>query len=1134
MHGSVFFSAIEPRQSSILNIDTTARPPRNFIARVIVRDHRSGQKFLVDTGADISVIPSTPNQIQTTNNKDTPTLFAANGSPIATFGSTKREINLGLRRKLSWEFIIAQVNQPIIGIDFLRFYNLLVDAKNNKLIDACTRLETDVVFSDAKNDPPSITTIDNTQRYSEILREFIGITRFSPNPPQSMANVRHHIETTGQPVFARARRLDPAKLRAAMDEFNDLVEKGICRPSKSNWSSPLHMVRKANGDYRPCGDYRALNAKTRADRYPIAFIGDFTHFLHGKKLFSVIDLRKAFHQIPINEDDIPKTAIITPFGLFEFTRMTFGLCNAAQTFQRFMHEVLKGLDFVFTYLDDIFVASINEIQHRQHLRALFQRLQMYGLCINTDKCQFGKTEIKFLGHLVTPDGIKPTPEKVDAIQNFPQPTSAKQLKRFLAMLNFYRRFLPKAVESQRILQVLIVGNRKNDNTVIEWTETALRAFASCKQQLANAALLAHPKPNADLALFTDASDEAVGAALNQRENDEWQPLAFYSKKLTDTQRKYSAYDRELVGVYQSVKHFRDLLMGRQFTIYTDHKPITFAFTQKAEKTSPRQIRQLDFISQFTTDIRHVSGTNNVVADSLSRINAIDWKDKINFNAIAEAQLDDSELQQLLAAGNSGQSNEFKTVNIPDSQLHLTCNVAENTLRPFVPKQFREAILTKLHGISHPGIKATTHMIVERYFWPNMKADCARFVKHCIPCQRCKVGRHNQSPFASFELATDRFQHVNIDIVGPLSISKDQRYVLTCIDRFSRWPVAIPITNITAETIARNFISGWIAQYGVPLRITSDLGRQFESSIFAELTRILGIDHFRTTPYHPQSNGMIERWHRTVKAAIKCHDNVNWTETLPFVMLGLRAAIKEDIGASPAELLYGTTLRLPGEFLCNDSKFVPQNEFVKDLRNTMQSLRPTTPSQHRNQKPFVHRELSKCSHVFVRIDAVRRPLQPPYNGPYRVLKRHDKYFTIDMQNRHAKISIDRLKPAFYTADGKSQDDSPALTNDSGNGGASEIWFEIDDDFISPLPCTSAQAASGTSTPQQTTLGLSAQCEANTSANSQTPMNRTVQPTRIPRAPRRVRFEPIRAPAIPPTTRSGRSVRRPDLFGSVYYR
>lgn len=263
---------------------------------------------------------------------------------------------------------------------------------------------------------------------------------FNNSSSLKMANIHHHIETNGPPVFAKARRLDAAKLKVAQEEFADLMGKGICRPSKSNWASPLNMERKSNG-WRPFGDYRKLNTNTKPDRSAfIAFIGDFTHFLHGKKISSVIDLRKAYHQIPVHEADIPKTAAITPFGLFEFVRMPFGLCNAAQSFQRFMHEVLAGFDFVFLYLDEILVASESEAQHEQHLRALLERLKAYGLCVNTEKCQLGKEEIIFLGHTATAHGIKPTQEKVKAIREFELPDVARKLKRFIAMINFYLLF----------------------------------------------------------------------------------------------------------------------------------------------------------------------------------------------------------------------------------------------------------------------------------------------------------------------------------------------------------------------------------------------------------------------------------------------------------------------------------------------------------------------------------------------------------------------------------------------------------------------------------------------------------------------------------------------------------------------
>lgn len=979
--------------------------------RLFVLDRQNNRKFLIDTGADVSIIPKQHfSHIQTS---DVYKLFAANGTPIKTFGTISINVNLGLRRNFKWNFIIADVTNAIIGADFLDYYALLVDIKNKRVIDGITNLKSNCHYQNTNYQ--RISTIDTSINYHDIVEKFKKIT-LPPayvNKTLQQSTVCHQIVTNGQPIFSRARRLNSEKLNAAKIEFEQMVEAGICQPSSSPWASPIHMVKKKNGEWRPCGDYRGLNAMTVPDRYPLPHIQDFAQNFADKTIFSTLDLMKAYYQVPLDEESRPKTAVITPFGLFEFNFMPFGLCNAAQTFQRFMNHVFHDLDFVYVYIDDICIASKGEEEHKRHLELVFQRLQQYDLKINLAKCELGKSSVLFLGHTVDANGITPPTDKIEAIVNFNKPNKSFELRRFLALMNFYRRFLPDAARTQGRLQILIRGNKKKDQSEIEWTDDATRAFEKCKTDLANITYLAHPLSNAQLVLNVDASDFAVGAVLHQINSDQLEPLGFYSKRMTDTQKRYSTYDRELLAIYQSVKHFKYMIDGRNCIIYTDHKPITFAFLQKPDKASPRQLRHLDYIGQFSTDIRHVSGKDNIIADALSRIESV--SSNLSLELIASSQQNDVELEKILKDTSS--KLKLTKMAVPNSNLTIFCDISTNFVRPFITTNLRKPIFELLHNLTHPGKRTTIKIINEKYVWPNMNVNINKWVKECIACQKSKISRHNKSILGTFVVPNERFQHINIDIVGPLPPSNNYRYCLTCVDRFSRWPAIIPTEDITAETIAKSLIHGWISHYGVPLKITTDQGRQFESALFKELSKLLGCQHFTTTPYHPQSNGIIERFHRTYKTAIKCYANSsNWSEILPLLTLGLRTNYKPDLNASPAEMLYGQTLRLPGDFFesnVNIDSNAP--DFVNQLRSMMEKLKPVVTSNHSNDKHFIQKELQTCSHVFLRDDTVKTPLKTPYDGPYQVVRRNDKNFEIIISGKTKTVSIDRLKPAFVNID-----------------------------------------------------------------------------------------------------------------------
>ncbi|GFU29465.1 hypothetical protein TNCV_418891 [Trichonephila clavipes] len=383
--------------------------------------------------------------------------------------------------------------------------------------------------------------------------------------------------------------------------------------------------------------------------------------------------------------------------------------------------------------------------------------------------------------------------------------------------------------------------------------------------------------------------------------------------------------------------------GREFIIYTDQKPLTYAFKQKPDKCTPRQLRHLDYISQFSTDIRNVVGTENKVADALSRveIDAIIKPPILDYKKFAQAQLQDSEIQSFLKADSSIKPEKQY---FPLEDVSLYCDKSLETPRPFVPKNLRQVVFQNLHFLSHLGISATTNLISKRFFWPGMRKDIKNRVRACEKCQRAKVFKHTKAPLSTFALPDARFAHIHIDYIGPCPPSKGYKYCLTIIDRYTRWPEVIPTEDMLAETTARALLNGWISRFGTPVTITTDQGTNFESSLMRELTNMMGSHRIHSASYHPQSNGMIERFHRHLKSAIIAHENAGWTDILPIVLLGLRSAMKNDLKATSSQLVYGTTLRLPSDLISSESlqtsvtpTYVSKNRLKENVKSIFQEI-----------------------------------------------------------------------------------------------------------------------------------------------------------------------------------------------------
>ena len=1223
-----------------------ATSPNNSNNLLYVHDAKTKTRWLIDGGAVLSIIP--PTLAQRLNGPTSTQLQAANGTQIKCFGVRQMTINL-VDRAVKFPVTIADVSQPILGSDFLAHAYLAPNHRDGTLIDLKDLSQLPVNF-DHKSQPIRVNLVEQAKDpcYQLLDNEFPSLSNPTFRIKEVDHGVRHFIPTDGPPVQSKARKLSPEKLAVAKQEIEKLVELGVCERGKSNWSSPLLVTTKPCsspctcaqqhpcGGWRVCGDYRRLNNMTTTDRYPVRNLQDFNNDLRGMKFFSKVDLLKGYHQIPVNDADIKKTAVITPFGLFLFPRCPFGLKNAGQDFQRLMDEILGDIPHVFVYIDDILIASETLEEHLKDLRTVFAILEENGLVVNRKKCELGKSRLEFLGHLVDENGIRPSPEKVDAILATKEPTTIKQLQRFHGMVNYYRRFIHQAAHHLCALFDALQGKPKK----LDWSDSLQKSFDAIKLALATAAMLHHPDPSLPLALTTDASDVAMGGVVEQRGPKGWEPLAFFSKKFEKTQKEWCPYDRELNAVHKAIRHFKHMLEGRTFTIYTDHQSLIPSLGKKTDAPTARQTNQLSEIAEYSTDIRYLEGKSNFVADCLSRPNEEEKKtasvsnihlmpevhpfrqaildlqktkhqeeptpdevdpddtvwddsleermerlmgrshtkkkdpvvsksvtfadaplvsaiepsseqivchdvgnpeikheltipenvsldDKANLfrsflkslhevptrpaakadlpqsipatehqqktkelqtvvNAIAHYDLDLSEMARLQVLDPDFQrmSREaqtglnFRKIQIGDQELFV--DVSNGPARPFVPAAMRRKVFDIIHGLGHPGVARTRQAVTAKFVWPNVNADVSGWARQCIECQRAKIHRHTVTPIGDFEVPAKRFSHIHADLVT-MPASNGFTHLLTIVDRHSRWPAAIPIKDITADTVIDALNHGWIAQYGVPEVITTDRGSQFTSHIWNQLLQHWGIKHKPTTAYHPEANGMVERLHRRLKESLMAlgnQDRGNWFWRLPMTLLALRTTVKPDLGASPSDLVYGEGIAVPGQLL--PSAPIPDDELLRRQRRTFSNLRmevermqPVPTSAHRRPAVHIPDELDTCTHVFVLRGGVQPTLTTPYEGPYRVIDRSPEGFRIDFPGRPSDIvAKSRLRPAIISP----QDGQPSSQDGSRDS----------DDLVPPSPPPPGRRPGPRTRLPETTDRVTR------SASAQPATNRRVQP------------------------------------------
>lgn len=856
-------------------------------------------------------------------------------------------------------------------------------------------------LSEKEAAPPAIQEV--VDQHQDVLPSTIpaGI------PPER--HVDHAIDCIpgSTPPSRPAYRMNPDELAELRKHLADLTEKGFIRPSVSPYGAPVLFVpKKEPGKYRMCIDYRLLNAQTVKNVYPLPRIDDLLDQLHGSKIWSKIDLAQGYYQVRIKEGDIPKTAFRTRYGLFEFTVLSMGLCNAPATFMRLMNDILRPyLDkFVVCYLDDILIFSKTEEEHAEHVRLVLEVLRKHKLYAEPKKCEFGRREIGFLGHKLTQAGIHPEEAKIDIIKNWPRPRTVSDLRSFLGLANYYRHFIKGFAQLAAPLNDLVRAS--NAQT---WGEAEQKAFEALKEALVTYPVLQPPNPEAPFILHTDASAYATGASLMQKDAEGREyAVAFISKKYSDAERNYPVHDKEQLSVIRALKHWRHHLMGKRFTLITDSTCVKALPTQPA--VTWRQAAWGDLVADYTFDIIHRAGTANVVPDALSRLPegcmANLFVDSTTLEDFREEMLQAADMDlkygKTMALVTEGKSKDFTLVN----GLLIFRGV-----RIYVPnyESLRTRLLHEAHDATisgHLGREKTYERLARWFYWPQMRKSVLKYVATCDTCQRNKA--EHQRPAGLLQplpIPPHKFHTYSLDFITQLAkthpTQKDALLVIQ--DSFSKLLTLIPCKgSATAEEVAKMMYDRLFSRFGIPQALVSDRDSKFTSAFWQTIADHLGTKLKMSTARHPQTDGQTEKANQTVEDMVRAyvsHHYRDWDAHLGSLEFAYNDAVHASTGFTPFWLTYGAHPPTPMALL--QKQLAPSgtpaaDDWLETLRADLQMARDNLIDAKEQQAYYANRgrregpEFQEGEQVLLKIPNIpkgsRPKLGPRFEGPYKVLER----------------------------------------------------------------------------------------------------------------------------------------------------
>ena len=816
---------------------------------------------------------------------------------------------------------------------------------------------------------------------------------FPPFPPARDVTFRIQLQDGAQIPASPVHKLSPAlveKLRAMLQE---LLHDGLILPSTSPFAAPLLLVKKPDGGYRICIDYRKLNAVTVKDRYPLPNPAMIFDKLAGCTVFSKLDLRWGYFQVRVAEEDVHKTTFRCPLGSFASRVMSMGLTNAAPTFQRLMDSIFGDLAFVSCYLDDILIASRSVEEHLQHVAVVLERLKQHKLLARETKCAFFMTEIKFLGYVFSADGKAVDASKTAALRLLPAPDTIVELQRWLGAVNYYSSFIPRFAEITApltdLLKAVPAHLQRKSKAKLAWSQVHQTAFEAIREALAAPPLLRLFDPQLPCKVSVDASKVALGGVLEQEEQGMWRPVAYYSRKLTPAETRYTTRERECLAVKQCLVVWRHYLLGAPFTVKSDHESLKWLKTQDVATLSDRLVRWVEFFSLFDFDQGYIPGELNVLPDHLSRpsssmvVNSlpVDVVDlalflqehqhvlpllpasdevvlpdtqvrSLFYDQIVAAQKQDPETSAIvnqLLDPQRAPSSEFRTLYVVHDGV-LGVRASDGQIRILIPSgPLRAAVCRFFHDeAGHPGIQRTLHAVTRYFYWPNMSRFIVRFVSSCTACQAAKGA--NRLPAGHVEphiLPEEPASEWSVDFVDlPRSVD-GHNCLLVWTERVSKLVVLVPMSNqaasITALEVAKAFVDNVFCWFGLPAAILSDRGPQFRAAVWHQIWSLLGTTVKHSTPHTPHSHGDVERQNRIINEMLRTllHSQFadllpRWNEYVKLIQFAMNNALVSRTGMTPLFFFYGRHPRVPASLQVPQTSLDPRSlEFVTSFQNRIQ-------------------------------------------------------------------------------------------------------------------------------------------------------------------------------------------------------